>query len=356
MARRSRSARSALALCAALAAACAAPAPPPAPSVVSAVAREPDLTGTLRTHHTVKEDTLIDLARDNGLGYIEVVAANPGVDPWLPGERDVVLPTARLLPPAALRKDILINIAEQRLYYFGKGGPLSFAIGVGREGINTPLGVTSVTRKREKPSWYPGPSARHDDPTLPARVPPGPDNPLGEHAVYLGWPSYLIHGTNEPFGIGRRSSRGCVRLYPEDIKRLFPLVKKGMQVRVINEPVKLGWSQGELYLEVHPTLDQAGQLEDTGHYDAAAIPDLEERIRKQAANQVDRLDWELIKQTAEARLGVPVQITRSAVAERELPLFQRFLRSLTSTLVDTATTQPARPPTRSDDAPPKPLR
>jgi len=322
MAHRSRSARSALALAALVAAGCASE---PRANVATAIARESDLVGSLGTHQTVKDDTLIDLAREHDLGYIELVAANPGVDPWLPGERDVVLPTARLLPPGP-RKGILINVAEQRLYYFGKGEPLSFPIGVSREGMATPLGVTSVVRKRENPSWYPGPTARRDDPTLAARVPPGKDNPLGTHAIYLGWPSYLIHGTNEPYGVGRRSSRGCVRLYPEDIVRLYPLVEKGTPVRVINEPVKIGWSETELYLEVHPTLEQAGQLEDTGRFDPAPLPDLEQRIRKKAGDQAERLDWELIASTADARLGVPVQITRTP-APPASPV-ARFFREL----------------------------
>src|SRR5262245_3829189 len=143
MARRSRSARSALVVWAALAVGCVVAQPPPPKTVATAVAREPDLVGHMLTHRTVKDDTLIDLAREYDLGYIELVAANPGVDPWLPGERDVVVPTARLLPPGP-HKDILVNVGEQRIYFFGKGGPLSFPIGVGREGINTPLGVTNV--------------------------------------------------------------------------------------------------------------------------------------------------------------------------------------------------------------------
>ena len=110
----------------------------------------------------------------------------------------------------AIRFGIVINLGEQRLYYYPRPGEvLTYPIGVSRDGYETPLGTTHVTRKKENPTWWPTRSAREEDPTLDKVVPPGPDNPLGTHALYLGWPAYLIHGTNEPFGIGRRVSRGC---------------------------------------------------------------------------------------------------------------------------------------------------
>src|SRR5262245_37015246 len=247
-ARRARHARVPQALCGALLAlalaACStiarAPRPPPESRPGSR-----DFVGRLPIRDAHAEDTLIDLAPELRVGYVELLAANPGVDPWLPkdGTR-LVVPRARLLPSAP-REGIVINLGDLRLYYFEPDEPVrSYAIGIAKDGYATPLGQTKVTAKREKPEWIPGPSARRDG--YPARVPPGPDNPLGEYALYLGWPGYLIHGTNDARGVGRHSSRGCIRLYPEDIAELYARVKIGTRVRVVDEPVKLGWIGGEL--------------------------------------------------------------------------------------------------------------
>lgn len=177
-----------------------------------------DIVGDMRIYTAKHEDTLLDIARDHQLGLIELMAANPGVDPWLPGEGTrIILPTAHVLPDVP-RKGIVINLAELRLYYFGKGNEpvVTLPIGVGREGFTTPVGTTSVIKKVKGPTWYPTASTRADDPQLPSAVPAGPDNPLGAYALYLGWPAYLIHGTAEgakEWGIGRRVSRGCIRMY-----------------------------------------------------------------------------------------------------------------------------------------------
>ena len=188
-----------------------------------------DQEGNLRettSYRAAYEDTLLEVARRFKLGYVEMVAANPGTDPWLPGEgTEVVLPTVHLLPDAA-REGIVINLADMRLYYFPEpnGPPRSYPIGIGRDGLTTPLGTTEVVRKRKDPTWHPTARMREEDPELAEVVPPGPDNPLGSRAMYLGWPTYLIHGTNKPWGIGRRSSSGCIRMYPEDAEELFDLV------------------------------------------------------------------------------------------------------------------------------------
>ena len=175
------------------------------------------------------EDTLPDIARRFNLGYEEIARANPGVDPWVPGEgREIVLPTQFVLP-AAPREGLVINLAQLRVFYFPKvkeGEPqtvITHPIGIGKVGWQTPEGTTKVTGKRKNPTWFPPASVRKEhkeagDP-LPSKVPPGPDNPLGAHMMTLGWPSYLIHGTNKPYGVGLRSSHGCIRFYPEDIAR-----------------------------------------------------------------------------------------------------------------------------------------
>jgi L,D-transpeptidase ErfK/SrfK len=164
-----------------------------------------------------------------------------------------------------------------------------------------------VKAKREKPVWIPGASARRDG--YPEKVEPGPDNPLGEHALYLGWPSYLIHGTNDPRGVGRHSSRGCIRLYPKHMAWLYTRVRPGTPVRVVDEPVKLGWIGGELYLEVNPDAEQSLELDETGKLSSRRAPDgLRERVTRAAGRQAGRLDWARIKYAALRRSGVPTLI------------------------------------------------
>jgi L,D-transpeptidase ErfK/SrfK len=212
-----------------------------------------------------EEDTLSDIARRFNLGYEEVVRANPGVDPWLPrAGTEIVLPTRYVLPDAP-REGVVINLAALRLYYFpprAEGEPqtvVTHPIGIGRVGWRTPEGTTKVVAKRKDPTWYVPASVRREhaaagDP-LPAQVPPGPDNPLGRHSMRLGWPSYLIHGTNNPYGVGLRNSHGCVRMYPEDIALLFEAVPIGTKVTVVNQPLLYGWSGGQLYLQALPALE-----------------------------------------------------------------------------------------------------
>ena len=276
--------------------------------------RSDDMIGALRHVVTAYEDTLLDIARANGLGYVEMIAANQGIDPWVPGENTpIVLPTAHVLPDAE-RQGLVVNLAEHRLYYFGTDGaePETFPLGVGREGWATPLGSTEIVRKKERPTWFPPESIRAKKPHLPKAVPPGPHNPLGSHALYFDWPSYLIHGTNMPWGVGRRVSHGCIRLYPEDIARLFELVPIGTPVQVISQAIKIGWYGGELYVEAHPEAEQADELEWTGQIesvDSRSRADALYRIKTQAGAAQDRLDWHLIRKALEERSGVPVQVT-----------------------------------------------
>ncbi len=271
------------------------------------------VVGLMLQHEIEGQETLLDLMRPYNLGYVELVAANPGVDPWLPAEgSNVLLPTAHLIPDGE-RKGIVINLAEQRLYYFDSregGTTLSFPIGVGREGWETPIGETRIVRKRAAPTWYPTASARKEDPTLGREVGPGPENPLGTHALYLEWPTYLIHGTIEPDGVGRRVSRGCIRLYPEDIIRLFDITTVDTPVRVIHEPVKLARVGDEVFLEVHPTLAEMKTLAEEAQLPEIEPEDLRERITAASGDATPRIDWALAYQTAAQRRGVPVRITR----------------------------------------------
>jgi L,D-transpeptidase ErfK/SrfK len=271
-----------------------------------------DLAGAVGTYVTKDEDTLHEIARQNELGYVELRAANPDVDPWLPGDGAMVtLPTAFVLP-AAERRGIVINLAEQRLYYFRRdpASVVTYPIGIPSCRTLIPLGATTVVAKRKNPTWFPPPSLRDERPDLPESVPPGPDNPLGTAALSLGWPNFVIHGTNKPDGVGRRVSHGCIRLYPENIDALFDMVPVGTRVTTVDQPVKVGWSDGILYLEVHPTQDEADDVEAHGRIENPSLLDAEQMVRIKAGDLSERVDWALVKQTARARRGIPIPIAR----------------------------------------------
>jgi len=249
--------------------------PPPPPAPVVPTIHEPMAThlfqiasaddqvvGELQVTKVMGEDTLPDIARRFNLGFEEVQRANPGVDPWVPGEgREIVLPTQFVLP-AAPHEGLVINLAQLRVFYYPKvkeGEPqtvITHPIGIGKVGWQTPEGTTKVTGKRTNPTWFPPSSVRKEhkeagDP-LPSKVPPGPDNPLGAYMMTLGWPSYLIHGTNKPYGVGLRSSHGCMRFYPEDIAELYGKIPVGTKVTVVNQPFVFGWHEGALYVQAFP--------------------------------------------------------------------------------------------------------
>jgi L,D-transpeptidase ErfK/SrfK len=204
-----------------------------------------------------REDTLMEIARAFDFGFNEMALANPGIDPWMPEEGVTVeLPFLFVVPTSAAPWDLLINIPEMRLYRrAGPGWMETFPIGIGREGSSTPVGSATITRKTENPTWYPPDSVRKEHPELPVAFPPGPENPLGTHALYLSFPgAYRMHGTHRPLGVGRRVSHGCIRMYPEDIRLVYSRVPVGARLVTVNQPVKAGWQGDTLYLEVHPLL------------------------------------------------------------------------------------------------------
>jgi L,D-transpeptidase ErfK/SrfK len=278
---------------------------------VTAHAYNKDYFGEMVVYRAAFEDTLIHLARENGLGFVELRAANPTLDPWIPGEdAKIILPQQHLLPDAP-RQGIVINLAEMRVYYFKDKGeaPMTWPISIGREGLQTPTGTTSIVRKKEGPTWRPTPRMREEDPNLPESVPPGPENPLGTHAMYLGWPQYLMHGTNKPYGIGRRVSSGCIRMYPEDIKRIYPQVPVGTQVTVVDQPVKVGWIGDTLHVEVSPTQDQSKRIEEDGVLTSYEIQEEDmQRINRMAGSHRDRIDWEQVRKAVQEHRGYPVPI------------------------------------------------
>ncbi|MEM1261120.1 MAG: L,D-transpeptidase family protein [Pseudomonadota bacterium] len=223
------------------------------------------VVGELTVLRANAENTFSDIARRFGLGYDELATANPGVDPWLPGANTPILLPTRLVLPDVKREGIVLNIAAKRLFYFlppaasGEQRVITYPIGIGRVGWATPLGNAAVIAKAENPTWYVPQSVRAEhremgDP-LPAIVPPGPDNPLGHRVLKLDMDGYLIHGTNQPYGVGMRVSHGCVRLYPEDIEALYQMAGLGTAVQIVNQPVLAGWQGETLVVQAYPRLE-----------------------------------------------------------------------------------------------------
>ena len=268
-------------------------------------------TGEMRTYTIGEEDTLLDVARHFSLGYVELRAANPDIDPWspLPGEI-IVIPTFKLLPRAR-QEGIVVNLGEMRLYYFRGAGtaPLSYPLGIGREGLETPTGETHISRKMAGPTWFPTKRMREEKTWLPSAVSPGNANPLGTHALYLGFPEVLIHGSNKPWGIGRRVSSGCMRMYPEDIVTMYSITPVSTRVTIVNQPIKVGWVGDGLYLEANPSMTQSDAIEIGGTH---AIKGLNEGIRKNiietAGDKASRIDWTTAQRVVKERRGYPVLI------------------------------------------------
>ena len=286
----------------------------------SALAYDLPYVGETQAYTAKTDDTMVHIARAHSLGFVEVRAANPYVDPWLPGEgTKMVLPSRHILPEAE-HKGIVINLPEMRLYAFinGDKAPATYPLGIGREGLETPEGFTTVVRKQEGPIWRPTDRMRREDPTLPEQVLPGPLNPMGTHAMYLGWPQYAIHGTNKPYGIGRRSSSGCIRMYPEDIIALYKRIPVGTKVTVVNQPLKLAWIDDKLYLEAHPDMQQALQMEETGQVYTARMSQQDlQKITQAAGTFQDKLHWPVIREAIRNRTGVPVMIARKPGAKMD---------------------------------------
>jgi L,D-transpeptidase ErfK/SrfK len=268
-------------------------------------------------HRVQAGENLLDLARSGGVGYVELLAANPGADPWLPpAGGEILLPTSHLPPSGLNRAPLVINLGDMRLYWRGPDGTVdSFPIGIGQDERSLRPSATRVVGKRHNPIWVPPPSIRAEKPYLPERILPGPDNPLGEYSLDLALGLVRIHGTNLPDGVGRRVSHGCLRLYPEDIAKLYPQVAIGTPVLIVDEPVKLAWMDDELWLEIHPTQTMADAIEAHRPAEAPPVPDLETRITALAGKQALRVDWKMVDWAETHRLGIPIRITRPTAGE-----------------------------------------
>jgi L,D-transpeptidase ErfK/SrfK len=272
-----------------------------------ATAKEPETLVGANFYQLVRPgDTLIELARHAGVGYGALIQANPGIDPWQPpAGTEILVPRAAIVPYQA-QAGITVNLAEQRLYLIQEGHndtPVrAYPIGIGREGYDTPTGQYRVVTMVTNPNWTPPPSVRAERPGIPAVVPPGPDNPLGNYWIGLSDHSIGLHGTNRPYGIGRHVSSGCIRLYPEHISILFRRVHIGMPVKIIDLPIKLGQLEGRLYLEAHP---------DPGNKVAAPLTEII-RQRDLIAPDVE-IDWQQVRLVLDQRKGVPHPVSTARV-------------------------------------------
>ena len=271
------------------------------------VEREDDVIGRLAAIILEKGDSLPDIARHFSLGINTVSAANPGVDIWVPEARGTILLPLSFVLPDTPRKGIVINLAAMRLFYFKKDGEQltvsTYPVGIGSTEQPTPMGRMYITRKKFQPTWYvPAVIAKDHrkkgDP-LPAKIPPGPLNPLGEYALYLSKSGYLVHGTNKPASIGLRATYGCLRLYPEDIKRLYKNTPVKTPVRIVNQPYLVGQRDGIIYIQAHKPFEAS---------DSAELKKAYTKLRNIEKKTGHALDWKKVeKEVAEAR-GFPVPL------------------------------------------------
>ncbi|HVV68306.1 MAG TPA: L,D-transpeptidase family protein [Gammaproteobacteria bacterium] len=278
-----------------------------------------DVVGSVKTAVVKAGDSLPQIARDYDMGYTELEEANPNIDPDHLNPGTVVVIPSQFILPNTPRNGIVINLAEMRLYFYTNGGRTvhTYPIGIGREGEDTPIGVLKIIQHIPNPTWYSPESIRiaraKEGIDIPKVVPPGPDNPLGKFAMRLSKPTYLIHGTNDPLGgIGRRSSSGCIRLYPEDIERLFSMVPNGANVYIINEPYKAGWLAGELYLESHVPLTDK-DADTPAPKDAERIKTV---VRLAIKDKQAMVEWDKAMDISDETQGLPQPIGR--VASRPL--------------------------------------
>lgn len=263
----------------------------------------------MQRHRIKPKETLLDVARDAGLGFNEVQDANRGVDEWIPpAGLEVVVPTRWIVPRSSYR-GLVVNIPEMRLYFFPlKTTPgavvtvRTWAIGIGTDQTPSPVGQFHITSKDKHPTWYvPDSIYRRMDRPKQHVVPPGPDNPLGDYRIRLSTGVYSIHGTDVPWSVGRLTTHGCIRLYPEDISELFRLVHAGTAGELIYEPIKFGESNGQIYVEVHNDLYRR-------------FPNLEREALALArqARLTNRIDLERLRQAVREKRGIPIEVTAHA--------------------------------------------
>ncbi|MCU6680097.1 MULTISPECIES: L,D-transpeptidase family protein [Leclercia] len=264
--------------------------------------------------HVVENDggSLEAIAKKYNVGFLALLQANPGVDPYVPRAGSVLTIPLQTLLPDAPREGLVINLAELRLYYYppGKNEVTVYPIGIGQLGGDTltPTMVTTVSDKRANPTWTPTANIRArykaQGIDLPAVVPAGPENPMGHHAIRLAAYGgvYLLHGTNADFGIGMRVSSGCIRLRDNDIETLFRVIQPGTKVNIMNTPIKVSEEPGGVRLvEVHQPLSK--QLNDDPQTLPIVLNGAQQGFKASA-------DETVMERAMEARSGMPVDVTR----------------------------------------------
>jgi L,D-transpeptidase ErfK/SrfK len=276
------------------------------------------LVGEVATVAASQDETLTDIARVHGLGYEEIVWANRSVDIWLPGEGTAVTLPKKFVLPGSSREGIVVNVAEYRLYHYHwqNGQPMvsTFPISIGRMDWSTPIGRWAVTATQKDPAWYPPEAIRKEHledgrGELATMEPPGPDNPLGRYAMRLSASGYLIHGTNRPVGVGMQVTHGCIRMYPEDIERLYPQIPVNTPVTIMNQPYKFGWSGNDLYLEVHPPLEDDRMTRDR------EMTALTEQYVLLTRDRPAQIDWQAVEEAYRRRDGIPVLVGSGVATE-----------------------------------------
>jgi len=277
-----------------------------------------EIVGQAETIIAIYEDTLIDLARTHNLGFTEILIANRSVDKWLPGAGTTIhLPKKFIIPNQSIQDGITINLPEYRGYYMNDGKLITFPVGIGRMDWTTPLGISKVDLKLENPTWYPPKSVQQEykqrGEYLSPVVPPGPQNPLGKLAMRIDIPGgYFIHGTNKPDGVGMRVSHGCIRLFPEDIKQIFPLIKINTPVMIADQPFKIGILGDEILLEIHETLS-IDDARNNFDYIQSMVKNF---LSINGINST--VDWTTVKAIFEEKTGIPSMIVQSGKTESGL--------------------------------------
>lgn len=269
-----------------------------------------DVIGNITTVRAEYGDTLSNIGANYGLGIHEMFEANPAISrDELEGGEEIVIPTQFILPK--WRQGIVINVAECRLYYFTPDGRyvLTYPVGLGRSGWRTPLTSTTVTRKATNPTWTVPATIREyvyeqTGNVLPDAVKPGPENPLGGHAMYLAKNGYLIHGTNQPWTIGKLDSAGCIRLHNADVAELYAHVKPGTSVKIVHQPYKAGWQDGRLLLEAHVPVNIQQAPSDLN------VLSVEKSLIGQVKSP-EMIDWDKVRELVNHENGMPEAISVS---------------------------------------------
>lgn len=244
-------------------------------------------------------DTLLDIAERHRLGFERVARLNPGLDPWIPPQGTRIrLPTQHVLPDAP-HEGLVVNLPELQLYDYGadRENPEILALAIGDELDPSLVGTFRVGRKRADPVWHVPASIRAERPELPAEVPPGPDNPLGPFWLTIGQTSYGIHGTNNRWSIGREATHGCLRLYNDEVERLFARTRTGTPIRILYQTVKLGLRDGIVYVEAHP---------DRYRRDPDRLVDARTRLAEWGLDDDETLS--ILERAIEAARGEPIAI------------------------------------------------